>query len=258
MIDFDQHKAVAAAKTIIDELCIEAPEHIDLPAIAAHRGVFVKEGKLNAAEGRLTVLGSRGLITVRSDIREEGKKRFVIGHEIGHFELHRDRVPTMNCRESDFNEWTNSKPLEMEANYFSSELLMPQSIFKAKINGKKLSKVLLSSLTVEFRTTLTATASRYVHFNQQYALVMSREARVKWFIKGKDFPYLLSVLGKLHPETLAYDFFKEGSDLPDDWWPVNAIGWVDSSRAIGKEIMEMVLPFPRYGEVLSFLRVDEN
>lgn len=174
MIEFDRHNAVAAAKAIIDELCIEAPEHIDLLAIAAHRGVFVKEGKLNAAEGRLTVLGSRGLITVKSDIREEGKKRFVIGHEIGHFELHRDRGPTMSCIQSDFNEWTESKPLEMEANYFSSELLMPQTIFRAKIKGKKLSRELLSVLAAEFKTTLTATAIRYVHFNQEYSLVMSR------------------------------------------------------------------------------------
>lgn len=258
MIDFDQGKAIAAARAIIDELCIEAPQHIDLLAIAAHRGVFVKEGELNSAEGRLTVLGARGLITIRSDIREEGKKRFVIGHEIGHFELHRALVPTMSCRESDFNEWTRNKPLEMEANYFSSELLMPQNIFKAMTKGKKLSKTLLSSVAAEFKTSLTATAIRYLHFNQEYAIVMSRDAKVKWFVKGEDFPYHLSILGKLHPETLAYDFFQEGKDLPDDWWPVNAIGWVDSSRVVGKEIMEMIIPFPRYGEVLSLLRVDED
>jgi hypothetical protein len=252
----DTHVAVSSAREIVKSLFIEEPADIDIVAIAVERGAFVKEDLLKGADGRLTTLGTKGLITVRADIPEQGKRRFVVAHELGHFELHREKFATVSCSEIDFYEWSKNKPLEVEANHFAAEILMPEPIFKKRIRDKKLSKNLLLSLASEFQTSLTATAIRWLTFETEYALVVSRDSMITWFMKGRDFPFFISTTGKVHHESLAYDFFK-GRELPDDFFSVSAIGWIDSSRMARKEIMELAIPLPRYNEVLSFLYTDD-
>ncbi len=244
--------AVSKAREIIGALFIEEPKDIDIVAIAAERGAFVREDLLGGADGRLTVFGTNGIITVKADIPEQGKKRFVVAHELGHFELHRENFATVNCTEIDFYQWSKNKPIEVEANHFASEVLMPEPIFKSKIRKKKLSKDLLLSLANEFQTSLTATAIRYLAFGTEYALVVSKDSRITWFIKGRDFPFFINTIGNVHPESLAYEFFK-GRDLPDDFFSVSAIGWVDNPRMKNREILELAIPLPSYNEVLSFL-----
>jgi hypothetical protein len=251
----DTGSAILKAQEIVKSLFLEKPADIDITAIAVERGAFAKEESLKGADGRLTVLGNRGMITVRADIPESEKKRFVIAHELGHFELHREKFATLSCSDVDFYQWSQSKPLEVEANHFASEILMPEPIFKKRIKGKKLSKGLLLSLATEFQTSLTATAIRWLAFETDYALVVSRSSTITWFIRGRDFPFFISTAGKVHPESLAYDFFKE-RDLPDDFFPVSGIGWVDDPRMKHKEIMELAIPLPAYDEVLSFLHAD--
>ena len=77
----------------------------------------------------------QGLIRVRQDIPEVGRKRFAVGHEIGHWILHEKISQFLACTTEDLAAtYKNSDP-ELEANYFSSELLMPERLFAASIAG---------------------------------------------------------------------------------------------------------------------------
>lgn len=252
----DWKRAINKAKEIIIALYIEEPTDIDVNAIAAMRGAYIKEDALKTAEGRLTILGAHGLITVNSTIPEQGKKRFVTAHELGHFELHRGEAFTISCKDTDFSEWGKNKILETEANYFAAELLMPENIFRRKINNKPLSRDLLSYLAEEFQTTLTATSIRFVILTEEYAMICSDRSGIKWFVTGDEFPYRLNVAGRVHSESLAYDFF-DGKSLPDSFWPVSSEAWIDDYKFKGNgEVMEMVIPISTYNQVLSFIRVD--
>src|SRR3989344_6302879 len=104
MKDPDTLSAILKAREIIRSLNIENASDIDIEAIAMERGAIVIEGHLKGADGRLSVLGSRGLITVKHEIREFRKKRFIIAHELGHFELHLSNFLTISCLDSDFSE----------------------------------------------------------------------------------------------------------------------------------------------------------
>lgn len=161
MTEPDKLSSILKAREIIRALDIEDSSEIDIEAIAMERGAIVVEGSLKGAEGRLSILGTQALITVRSDIPEFGKKRFIMAHELGHFELHQTKFITVRCLDSDFSEWGKNKPIEVEANYFAAELLMPEQIFKGKTNGKALTKSLIESLSKEFQTSLTATSIRF-------------------------------------------------------------------------------------------------
>jgi Zn-dependent peptidase ImmA (M78 family) len=82
--------------------------------------------------GMVLVKGDRMLIGVNS-LHHPNRQRFTIAHEIGHLELHRrfitdkihvDKKFTVLMR--DPNSATGTDRLEIEANRFAAELLMPE------------------------------------------------------------------------------------------------------------------------------------
>lgn len=259
MIVSDLFSAKLKAREIIKSLCIEDASDLDIEAIAMERGAIVKEGILKGAEGRLSSLGTYGLITVKSDIPELGRKRFVIAHELGHFELHRRKAMTFSCSDTDFNEWLKTTSLEVEANHFAAELLMPESLFKKKIDSADLSIKLLQELKKEFQTSLTATCIRMINFMPEYALVCSENGKIKWFFLNKEeFPYHLHLRGNLHPESYAYGFFHD-EDLPCKFIEVSPEVWIDDYRYKGSsKVMEMSIGNKTYNQVLSFIYINDT
>ncbi len=252
----DKLSAILKAREIVKALFIEDVSDIDIIAIAMERGAIVKEGTLKGSEGRLSVLGKSGIITVKVDIPEQGKKRFIAAHELGHFELHRLRFPTISCSDIDFHKWNKDKIYEVEANYFAAELLMPETMFKRRIERETLNRKLLDALSEEFQTSLTATAIRFVNFRPEYALICSENSFIKWFVINEEFPYFVNTMGKVHRDSLAYDFFI-GERLPESFFPVDKDAWIENSRFRGK-LMEMAIPLADYNQVLSLIYVEEG
>jgi hypothetical protein len=212
---------------------------------------------MRGADGRLAILEGQGLITVREDIPEQGRKRFVMAHELGHYELHREVLPLISCSEDDFLKWNaDNQHLEVEANHFAGELLMPEDMFKKSVAGKALSAGLLESLHKTFSVSLTAAAIRFVTVRPEYALVCSAPDRIKWFVVDRDwFPLHLNISGKVHPESIAYEYF-EGNSLPCDFRIIDPAAWTDW-RVRGK-LKELSIPLGKYNHVLSFLFVEEG
>ncbi len=253
----DKRAAVHKAKEVVRELAIEEPSHIIIENIAFKRGAIVNEGRMKGADGRLAVLGGQGLITVRENIPEQGRKRFVMAHELGHYELHREMIPLISCSEDDFLKWNaDNQHLEVEANHFAGELLMPEDMFKKSVAGKALSASLFESLYRTFDVSLTAAAIRFATLRPEYALVCSSPDRIKWFVVDKEwFPLYLNIRGKVHPESMAYEHF-QGRAVPQEFWTVEPEAWTDW-RVKGK-LKEFAIPLGNYNEVLSFLFVEEG
>lgn len=254
----DKLSAIHKAREIIKYLCIEDASHIDIVSIAFTRGAIVKDELMKGADGRLAALGSSGFITVREDIPEEGKKRFIIAHELGHYELHRQQVPTITCTDKAFREWSYRNPIETEANYFAAEILMPEEIFKKSINGRELKPDLLQALCKEFNMSLTATAIRFATLRPEYALVCSTPKEILWFVVDADhFPVFLNTKGSLHKDSMAYEYF-QGNDVPDGFFPVEPYAWVDDTWRVHGELKEYAIHLKKYDQVLSFLYVEES
>src|SRR5690606_18091190 len=142
------------------ECGIEDPKDFPLDLIVYGRGATLVEKPLSNSEGRIVFGKSRAIITVNSNISYEGKKRFVIAHELGHFEMHRNLVPVHHDNDATLDYFKNGHQ-ETEANEFASELLMPEQIFKRECNGRKFSPNLLRSLADKFQTSLTSVAYKY-------------------------------------------------------------------------------------------------
>lgn len=246
------------ARSIIKQYGFRSPIEIDVEAIAALRGAFVREETLEGCDGRLIRIGSQGIIAVKTGMPEEGRKRFTIAHELGHFELHALGIETIICVSKDFQAWaprTNTR--ETEANQFAAELLMPESMFKPLCQNDTPSLDLIEGLAKQFRTSLTATALRYITFSPyRCAIIQSKEDKIEWSHCTESFGYRLENRTPLDLDCLATDFFK-GNRIVSGIQPVVASSWIRNNK-IGPLafVKEQSWGFKTYGTVLSLLWLD--
>lgn len=245
------------AKEIIKTLRIREPSEIELEDIAMVRGVLVRERFLKGSEARLVRRGRSGIITVDKSIPEEGRKRFAVAHDLGHFELHRESQ-LLFCTEQDMVVWNENKPQEIEANEFAANMLMPESLFKVHLGKEKPNLDMVKFLAGEFRTTLTAAAVRYAQLSPEpCAAVISRDCIIRWYRKSGRFRHHVKVGSELSPNSYAFDYF-DGLDVPTKSMKVPAFAWLASNVDGEAEIMEHSLVFTRYNVVLSLLWIYED
>jgi Zn-dependent peptidase ImmA (M78 family) len=85
------------------------------------------DGLLKANKAR-----SKWLILYNSATPSEGRKRFTIAHEFGHYILHRHQQDNFECGDDDIETGDNNeRDIEAEADLFASTLLMPLDDFPA-------------------------------------------------------------------------------------------------------------------------------
>lgn len=255
-----KNKAIATAKAILHELSIINPAETDIADIAYLRGALVREAMMNNSEGRLIRSGSSGVITINTKIKELGKKRFAIAHELGHFEMHEKSNQFSNFNDQNFLEWYKTSSIEKEANIFAAELLMPSEQFKNTCKNQKPTIENVCQLAQFFNTTLTSTAIRIVDLGSYPStLIVSEEGKIKWFVNSDDFPYKFIKIGqKVQKGSIAYDLFagKKPTKSPD---LVMSNIWLSENFGLPEDLLlyESSILLPSYKTVLSFIWVYE-
>jgi len=245
------------ASSIIHERNIRYPSEIYVRDIAMSLGALVRERELQGCEARLVRKGDIGIISVNSLIPEEGRKRFAIAHEIGHFILHKG-TQLILCSEEDMHVWKESKIQEMEANEFAASLLMPYEFIIKFIRIGQPTLDMISEIAKAFRTTLTATTFRYVSISKEpCALVVSKDGIIRWYKKSDSFNFHVKVGEKLSFDTYAFDYF-DGVNLPEEPDSVPARAWLAGEIDEEAELFEQSLSLGSYGVVLSLLWICDD
>ncbi len=183
-------KARGRAHKIWEEFDFPHPTEVPLEDLAMYRNVLVVAGGLNGAEGRLVRDSTGGVIRVRDDILQDGRRRFTIAHELGHWELHTDHSQFL-CSESDMRDYGRSS-LELEANHFAAELLMPTVHFRPRCQGEPCLHD-VKELAQDFCTSLTATAIRVADLSKfPIQIIWHENDRVRWCYskESKKLPYV--------------------------------------------------------------------
>lgn len=217
-------RAQAKAFRIWKDLGDPHPCEVPIEDLAAYRNVFVQEGGMSGAEGRLIRKNSCGIIRACLSEKYPGRRRFTIAHELGHWELHDGRTQAL-CSVEDMRDYGHS-PMEMEANHFAAELLMPTLHFRTSCGHKFPSIALIGSLSSEFQTTLTATAIRYASVSSHRVIVIwFSDGLIRWCYSkpSHNLPFVMA--GKKPPEfssaTLSPNEVLKGMDHYEDanWFP---------------------------------------
>lgn len=251
-------RASAAAQELLRQFNVTAPRAIDVFDLATAKGAVVIEAPLEGCEARLIRSRTRGVIRVRQDIPEIGRKHFAVAHELGHYLLHAEISQYFICTADDLRDYRNS-PVEIEANCFAAHLLMPPLLFRPQCRKRDPNLETVRLLAKEFDTSLTATAIRFVEeCGQTCVAVMSRNGRVEWArgIEGYRGPRISSGQ-QLSPSSLAYHC-KPDTGL-SAWQEVSASAWFEDPKEIaGWEVMEQSLGFRGYPVILTLLCLTEK
>jgi Zn-dependent peptidase ImmA (M78 family) len=139
--------------------------------------------------------------------RPEGRVRFSIAHELGHFYLpeHRKRIKSGDVHNS-ITDYGSKDPFESEADRFAASLLMPKELFIEGVRnfrGGFCTLEDLCTLAERLGTSVTSTAIRYCDCDlEPTTIIISRERTVLWSWASTDM------------RLLNMSFVKSGSPIP--------------------------------------------
>ncbi len=140
------------------------------------------DGLLKANKAR-----SKWLVLYNSATPSEGRKRFTIAHEFGHYILHRHQQDLFECGDDDIETGDNNeRDIEAEADLFASPLLMPLDDFRRQVDGQPISFDLLGHCADRYGVSLTAAALCWTEIAPKRAvLIASRDDHVLWAKSNK-------------------------------------------------------------------------
>lgn len=225
------------AEARIAELGIRDPQDLDVEAIAFDSGVRVEYAPLSGCEAMLVGVGSHAIATIKpSGVR--GRERFSIGHEVGHWELHRGR--SFRCRVDDPSlNLESDATLERQADDFASHLLMPGALFNPAIKAYKWPTVAqIQEIADTFRSSQIATFIRLAKVDTLPVVVACYSAeRRLWHIPAPHVPKRWWPKRVLDSDTFAYDLLTRGVEC-DRPRKQSADAWFENDDAGEFDVLE--------------------
>ena len=189
---------------------------------------------------------SEGAILVKQG-DQPARRRFTIGHELGHFLMPSHRG-SRQCTRQDLAERrtdTLHHKQESQANEFSAGLLMPRSRFSKDIDdlgSADIGHVL--DLARMYGTSLEATANRYVELSDEAcAVIMSKDGQVRYARRSETFPWLSVRSGDPLPNSSAARISSATITGTSSLWSnVDGGVWLDAQRGTrAPELLEQTL-----------------
>lgn len=248
-------RAEGTAFRITQDYCLNTAGPVPVEDIAMDRGVLCLEANLTGCLARLVRKGNRGVIRTDAKIREDGRRRFAIAHELGHWFLHEAESQFFICTAEHMRDYKGS-PMEVEANLFASELLMPTGLFRPLASTVEPRLERIKTLAETFNTTLTATGMKFVDLSKyESILVLSTNRTVVWSKQQKDrFGLRIGKGMNLHAESLAYHLGTSSAEIGPE--TVNPSAWItESARGREVEITEQSWALSDYNSILTLLVV---
>ena len=153
---------------------------------------LVKGAELHGFEGGLVKApkDKKGWgIIYNNEMLSQGRQRFTLTHEFGHYLLHRHQYPDgLHCGEQDFVRWDSEYgQVEHQANVFAANLLMPLDDFRHQIDAKAKAQFSdLSACAERYGVSLMAAALRWIDYTERRSiLVLSRSGFILWAKSSK-------------------------------------------------------------------------
>lgn len=247
-----------AAKRIQGLYCVERISDLNLENAIYGQGLELRTRKMKGAQGQLIRHRNRGIVVISDTIEHLSQRRFVLAHELGHWEMHRDLLlPAHLDSEAEFLAWHSSHTRhEREANEFASELLMPEKYFKLECQKKKLSAQLINHLARTFNTSLSATAIRFALIgNEPVLIVFSIGGVIKWMHSSSDFRFgTYEKLQKPPVRSLTHKYYSTGVVTPEPETILAETWFSNDWKAEQKYYLyEHLIPFKKVNGCLTLI-----
>jgi Zn-dependent peptidase ImmA (M78 family) len=176
----------------------------------------IEDSSVNSFAAMLLMHPDRawGSIIVAEDTPPR-RRRFSIGHELGHFLINSHRPPEGSqfaCSHADLRmgntrEANRTTKMEAEANRFAARLLMPPTRIRANLRSRQPDLAEVVRLAGEFGVSTAAMARSYVDAHREaLALIVVRNGQIQQAYRPDDFPWIEPSIGQPVPQdSIAYD-----------------------------------------------------
>ncbi len=252
---------VTAAEQALQALGITEPGEIDVEVVARSLGAKVKYRPLLTCEARIVGEDGRAIITVDSSAKPR-RRRFSIGHELGHW--HRHRGLCLACRSADIgrtlSDGRRERPsAELQADAYASDLLLPGYIFRPLAGDiDRLTLDAVQSLADLFQTSMTATAIRALGTNRFPALLVCHSQEgLRWFRRPPIVPDRWFPRTDLLSNSPAFRTLFNGAPENRRASAVKASCWFDNALADRFSVTEQTFQLPG-GRVATLVTISET
>lgn len=220
----------------------------------------IRSEAIRGFEGALVpVRDQGGWLIISNSGATPGRRRFTVAHEVGHYLLHRHRIPATGiyCKEDDVSRRGGSVLIEKEADTFAAALLMPSHDLRRQIDPKnKPSLDELGALAERYGVSFTAAVLRWLeHTDRRAVMVVSTDGYALWarssgpamksgrYIKTSGAPFEIpSTSGAAQP--LLVEQCRAGISHPPGVW-------------FDEEVDELTIHAKAYDQVISLLHLGE-
>lgn len=180
-----------------------------------------------------------------------GRRRFTIGHELGHFLIvsHRPvEAGKFLCSRADMAKWSTEQGdrymrMEAEANEFAGLLLIPKPALQKFIPRGDPTLAHIPLVAKHFDVSKEAAARAYARYHpEQLAIVVIKDGIVRRAHKGPSFPWISVPYGKPVPRPSSF----HGKDLrqrvASELSSIIPEHWVELKQGQRAELFEQVYP----------------
>lgn len=260
---------------VLEDWGLEDTLPIDPLRIAKEEGIEVLPGDYDdCVEGRIEYHKEEGVGqfylmygNAKLPFRPDGRVRFSIAHELGHYYLPEHRKYLLSGQfHNSVTDFASATPWEREADTFAARLLMPTEQFRDEVRDRDdfLTLADLSQLAGEvFHTSLTSTIRRYVDMNfEPCCMVMAEKGNILWSRRSEDM------------QRQGLGWIDRGAKLPPNSVTAKAIisklsgtqlttgGTVDSSIWFSRQhscrMFEEALLLTNWGRTLTFISLEHS
>lgn len=247
---------LSPAELLLQDLGITQPDEIDLEAIAWHVGCEVRYRRLDGCEARILGAGDRAIVSITTAVSPV-RKRFSLGHELGHWHYHRGR--SLICRADDIgNQSRGTTDPERIADGYAADLLLPPYLVCPHLNSKsRPSFKQIEELAALFRASIPATALRFADLSPYpVLLVCHNQSGRRWFRRGPLVPDRWFPRDDLDADSYAFDvMFKDKDRSHSALMP--AAAWFDREEADRYELYEETIRLSA-NEILTMLTLKDD
>lgn len=247
-----------AARALLHRFGVRAAEHIRIESFAKHLGATILVSRLDGAQAELVRVHGHAHIILSDRVTDECARRFSIAHELGHLVLdHPTPALAALCGEHPARRGRNDeRDYEAEASAFAGELLMPESLLRARCEVSPVSLAIPWTIADQFKVSILASAIRFTELSsERCAAVFSSRGIVKWCAPSPTFTREIERGTRIDPASVAWDYYEKG-DLDDREQTVPADAWFRTSASA--EIVEHSVASKELGTVLSMLWVPDD
>lgn len=210
-LELDGFGSPAEIAKRIHELAPDLPPHFDIEDVCRQLDIHAIEDKpVTSFEAMLLMDANKawGSIVVAQGRRPE-RRRFSIGHELGHFLIPTHRPTPGNgfscslddLRLGDTREHDRRKRFEIEANRFAAHLLMPPARIRSSLRSRQSDLAEIIRLAGEFGVSREAMARGYIdaHRDTLAVVILNRDV-IDRIYRPEGFPWIESARGQPVPD----------------------------------------------------------